>query len=105
MSRSSWPRPNDSARGWGFGNRRANAWMAGSMLLSLLRSEGQASLDAVGERFVMAPPSGDDTLQVRQTYLRKRRSRPILHVGARPEGWTPVATREGYREPQSRRAS
>ena len=50
--------------------------MAGSMLLSLLRSEGQASLDAVGERFVMAPPSGDDTLQVRQTYLRKRRSRP-----------------------------
>jgi hypothetical protein len=26
----------------------------------------------------MAPPSGEDTLQVRQTYLRKRRSR---HLG------------------------
>jgi hypothetical protein len=26
----------------------------------------------------MAPPSGEDTLQVRQTYLRKHRSR---HVG------------------------
>jgi len=25
----------------------------------------------------MAPPSGGDTLQVRQTYLRKRRSREV----------------------------
>ena len=35
-------------------------------------------LDAADERRVMAPPSGEDTLQVRQTYLRKHRSR---HVG------------------------
>jgi hypothetical protein len=33
------------------------------------------SQDADDESGVMAPPSGEDTLQVRQTYLRKRRSR------------------------------
>ena len=35
------------------------------------------SQDANDESGVMAPPSGEDTLQVRQTYLRKRRTRDL----------------------------
>jgi hypothetical protein len=52
--------------------------LAASKLLNLLRPECHAHPHAANERRVMAPPSGEDTLQVRQTYLRRHRAR---HVG------------------------
>jgi hypothetical protein len=42
----------------------------------LVAPRGSGSQDVADERFVMAPPSGEDSLQIRETYLRKRRSRP-----------------------------
>jgi hypothetical protein len=44
------------------------------MLLSLLRDERHATR-VPSPRPVIAPPSGADSLQVRQRYLRRRRSR------------------------------
>jgi hypothetical protein len=44
----------------------------------------------VGKRSMMAPPTGDETLEVRRAYLRKRRSR---HMGTwrRTALWVIVA--------------
>jgi hypothetical protein len=43
------------------------------MLVSLLRAERHATR-APNPRLVITPPSGADSLQVRQRYLRRRRS-------------------------------
>ena len=75
MSPSSLLRQSVFAHAWDSGKPHAGASKAPGLLLTVLRPTADAESVTLTRHRVLVQPSGHDTLEVRQRYLRRRRAR------------------------------